>query len=388
MLARLLLFITGVFLAPGFVKADDRISIDARINGERVALAFDTGSGEGFVLWRATAQRLKLALDEPPPGTEIAPGEMLAARTGPLLLEILGQPVPDVRFAVLEPPSYLPMDIHGLIGWPAVRGNILFLQLQDGVVRPMPTIPADTAAWMELPMRSDKDQLILTLPARSGAARGSGILIDTGMEDGVHVSPEVWSAWRRRSPRAPVTMHAYYSPVAGLVVREKGWADEIDLGGLVLRGVSVAEANPGEAALVGPDFAGTLGLAALRRFDIVIDGPGGRARLKPRQESPGPVVHNRLGAVFAPPEENASDLVARVARSSPAAAARIRDGDVLLKIDELDVTQWRTQPGILPLARFWEKPAGSRLLLTLRRGDRTITTSVTLRDIIGPRPAR
>jgi hypothetical protein len=56
---------------------------------------------------------------------------------------------------------------------------------------------------------------------------------------------------------------------------------------------------------------------------------------------------------------------------------------VLLKIDRLDVTQFRTQPGILPLTRFWCQPAATKLNLELRRGAEIFRTTVELRDLLG-----
>jgi regulator of sigma E protease len=77
-------------------------------------------------------------------------------------------------------------------------------------------------------------------------------------------------------------------------------------------------------------------------------------------------------------------LIAHVRPDSPAGKAGLRFGDVLLKIDGRDVTPWRTEPGILPLSRFWQQPAGTHLRLTVLRGKKKITTDVVLRNILGP----
>ncbi len=67
--------------------------------------------------------------------------------------------------------------------------------------------------------------------------------------------------------------------------------------------------------------------------------------------------------------------MADVADESPAYEAGIRNDDVLLKIGELDATKWRTDPKVLPLSRFWNSPAGTKLELTLKRGDRELADS-------------
>src|SRR5690242_15954824 len=78
------------------------------------------------------------------------------------------------------------------------------------------------------------------------------------------------------------------------------------------------------------------------------------------------------------------DLIAHVVDGSPAHEAGIRNGDVLLKIADLDVTRWRTDPTVLPLSRFWQEPAGTKLRLTIRRGNETPEISVLLRNILPP----
>ena len=84
-------------------------------------------------------------------------------------------------------------------------------------------------------------------------------------------------------------------------------------------------------------YEATLGLAALKRLDIVIDGKHGIAYLRPKKTPPLPYQHNRLGADFIPQDSHNDDLIAHVANGSPAYEAGIRDGDILLKEGEKDV---------------------------------------------------
>ena len=73
--------------------------------------------------------------------------------------------------------------------------------------------------------------------------------------------------------------------------------------------------------------------------------------------------------------------MAHVAEKSPAQKAGIRNGDILLKIGGLDVTKWRTDPKVLPLRRFWIRPAGTKLELSLTRDDKPLKATVELKDI-------
>ena len=141
-------------------------------------------------------------------------------------------------------------------------------------------------------------------------------------------------------------------------------------------------ANTGQAA-VGDDYAATLGLFALLRLSIVVDGKGGKVYLKShaRPERPNPYEYNRLGAVFVPANLQSNDLVAHVVQGSPAYEAGVRDGDLLLRIGELDVTKWQTDPRVLPLSRFWSRPAGTVLQLGLKRNGESLDVEVALQNI-------
>jgi len=59
--------------------------------------------------------------------------------------------------------------------------------------------------------------------------------------------------------------------VIGTQIAEEAWADEIQLGSLTLTDVPVHPANTAEAQ-AGPRYAGTLGLYALARMNLVLDG--------------------------------------------------------------------------------------------------------------------
>ena len=127
----------------------------------------------------------------------------------------------------------------------------------------------------------------------------------------------------------------------------------------------------------------SVGLAALDRQDVIIDGKNGVVYFA-RQTTPvRPIRHNRLGAVFAPSDMQHDDLVAHVAAGSPAEMAGIRNGDLLLKIDAIDVTKWRTDPAV-HVSSKWQQPAGTTMNLTLKRDEKEFTARVTLRDILGP----
>jgi tetratricopeptide (TPR) repeat protein len=276
------------------------------------------------------------------------------------------------------------MDFDGVLGWAAGKKNILVLSGVEKSLAFAPAVPNAALHWARYRVRPDLPTLELSPVA--GRYRGQTLSIDTGDSGGVSLPAHDWDLWRAAHPHAPVTIGAYYMPGAGLVVAEEAWADKLSLGGLTLTAVPVRKANVAEKSTAGSSvYAGTLGLAALARIDLVVDGHNGLAYVNPRRDPPEPYAHNRLGAVFAPEDLFSDPLLAHVIKGGPAYQAGIRDGDVLVQIDALNVTTWRTEPAMTQLLHeWWERPAGSESLLTLRRGTRTYTARVVLRNLIGP----
>jgi len=363
---------------------DDRILWpDVKINGQPVRIALDTGLDLPVVLFSTTAERLGLKVLPPDLNYHLKPGEVRARYTEVCSVDI-GTTNSKTAVGVVEMPSYC-HDIDGLFGWPLVSQNILKIDAVEDTVEFLDAVPVNPA-WMKIGLLTNSDLLDLEIPDKSGAK--AIIFIDTGFSDGVKLVPPTWRKWKAAHTNSPITLTAYFTPSLGLVIEEESWAKEISLGPLTLTDVPVMEADSTQTALTKafPDtrYEATFGLSALKRLDIIIDGKHGIAYLKLKKSPALPYEHNRLGAVFVPRDAQRDDLVAHVVDGSPAYAAGIRIDDVLLKIGELDATKWRTDPNVLPLSRFWNSPAGTKLELTLKRGDKIFKTTAVLRNILPP----
>ena len=378
MRATLILGVVCLYMATG--HAEERIWLNAEINHKPVRLIFDSGATK-LILFPKTAQRLGLKVTPPPPEVAPDPGEAVGGTTEECTLTLHGTTV-RTRFSVLEKPAYLHWTHEdGVVGWQPVSENIFRIDARARTATLLRKVPEEAAFWTKLHVRT-QSVLCLELPADRGAT--SVIVIDTGSAGGVALHPRKWREWRSAHASQPATIEAYFMPGAGLTVKELTWATELAFGPLLLTSVPVMEANSAQMALGSAQFDALLGLAALKRLDLIVDGKQGLAYIRPKKTPPPPYEHNRLGAAFVPRGSQDDDLVATVVDSSPAAEAGIRNGDVLLKIGELDVTRWRTDPAVLPLSRFWMRPAGTKLDLTLRRGDMTLKITVVLRQILPP----
>jgi hypothetical protein len=361
-------------------QAEDRLWVDAKINGQQAHLIFDTGA-DRLILFRKGAERLGLQVIEPE--TDLAPpgGTVLLGATEPCEVALLGS-LFRTSLGVYEMPSYLDMRADGVLGWGAFSKSILRIDTLSSEVDLLDQAPESLEDWTKLKLRSDSAYLALEVPHENAAS--GVVLVDTGFSGGVAVTPRIWEAWNIIHPEAPTTLDSYFMPGAGLVVKEETWVGAIGFGPLLLTEVPMMEANQAQMALGSLRYEASLGMAALKRLELIVDGRHSVAYLKLKRTPPPPYQHNRLGAVFVPTNPHSDDLIAQVARRSPAHEAGICNGDILLKIGKLDATKWRSDPAIVPLSQFWMQPPETKLALTLRRDSGIYTTIVMLRQILTP----
>jgi hypothetical protein len=377
---RLLLAIILLFVHTFSLCAEDESFWwgDATINGKAVQFVLDTGTGPPVVLFSTAARRLGLKVT--PPIHQPDPGEVAAGTTELCDLD-LGITKARTSLYVVEVPTYLNAisSADGVLGWQLLKKNIFMLDAEKHTLK-LCSVPKDATAWTKLHIQTNSDTLEFELIDQKGAK--AIISFDTGSANGISLKPQMWREWRASHTNQPITISAYYTPSMGVVVAEEAWTHEIALGPLVLTDVPVMEADSTDVALgtsAQRQYEATLGLTALKRLDIIIDGKHGIAYLRPKKARPLPYAHNRLGANFVPATSQSSELIAKVADDSPAQEAGIRNGDVLLKIDELDVSI----SDINVLRKFW-MPPGTKLNFTLKRDGKIFKTTAVLRNILPP----
>jgi hypothetical protein len=354
---------------------DPRLWVDGKVNGRPVRLALDTGA-EDIVLFGAAAARLKLKVHWPSPNAPVPAGRTRTGRSEECSVSI-GRFSARRRLAVARLPgsSRRLFAADGVVGWAVVRKNLLHFRVADGRVAALSELPANRGEWTTYRML--KDLPILAFDASGRDDANAVILVDTGDPGGVALSAGQWQRWRRANAERPATLTAAVTLHAGLVVSELCWADRITLGTVAIRDVPVTRSAP--SGIEG--YQATLGLFALTRLEMIADWRTATLHVRPVRGRNWAYPYNRLGAVFVPGGRKGNDLVAHVVEGSPAHEAGIRSRDVLLAIDGLDVTHWRTEPAVLPLHRFWSRAPGTRLRLRLERQGKPVEVTVELREI-------
>jgi hypothetical protein len=350
-------------------SADERIWLHVTVNGEPANFAFDTGSSRA-ALWPESLEKFRLKLITEPTN-EFSGIE--AGRTDTCRLTVDGAPL-KTSLVVLAPPKGIVFDFDGFIGWNDLKRNIMSINAIFGSVTFLPEVPKQAERWLCLSLATNSVVLALQIPVEGGSNRV--LFVDTGKGSGVTLPSADWRKWKQSHPQAPTTFEAVYSPDSGARAAEIVWADRVSIGPLVLTNVPL-ENGPAE---LGSHYAGTLGLAALKGLNFIVDGKNGRAYISPWKHQVRSYPHNRLGAVFLPAAAHTNQLVARVAEASPASEAGIRDGDVLVRIGDRSVEGGMSSNA----AGTFSKPAGEKMKLTLSRDGKTFTTTATLRDILKP----
>ncbi|HEU5396796.1 MAG TPA: aspartyl protease family protein [Verrucomicrobiae bacterium] len=369
---KILLVILSLAFAVRCPAQGDEIWIYGKINGHDVNLMFDTGCTAPFVIFSSTAKRLGLKV------TPFSAADKAGFASGAVGI------VPSCRLTLsgtnFDAPVMVARDLRdsheavdGAIGWPVIT-QVLFLNGETGVMRQLTNVPPDLLDWPRFPIDTNFGDLVFDVPEQK-----IRVAVDTGSALGIELSPKQWSHWRSQHRRQPTTFESEET-IYGNSVLEESWADEFALGDMNISSVPVIESPLGNRTEM------ILGQAALKRLYLIVDRRNGWIYLQPVKAPPRPYQHNRLGAVFLPKDSRSDELIARVAPGSPAFEAGVRNGDVLMKLDGADEAGWRRSTNSVSINSLEEKPAGTRLALELKRGDKIFTTTAVLRNIIPPNP--
>jgi len=372
-----------VCLSASALAKDTRIFVDSYINGQPVKLAFDTGA-EVPVLFSKSAKRLNISIvKEPPPDLKVEAGKVKLRLSEECKLRMKGGKTEcTVQFAVFDVPAPLDTDFDGVLSWSGFKHLMLQFDFSLNRVIFRKKIEFDRSKWKSLDIRKDMDVLVVKTSSKDKMQ--DSLLIDTGAQGGLMVRKKVWEKFDGLDGDQNTTVSAIYTPGLGLVVYKERWARQVDFGGLTLRHIPIKEGMELDPWMMKEGVDGIVGMWALSCYSWIVDGSAGKIYFKENNVTRVPEKYecNRLGAVFVPKDIlKTNELIAHVINGGPAYKAGIRDGDQLLKIGDLDATKWRTNPKVMPMSRFWSKPAGTKKDLTIMRNKKQIKISVKLEEI-------
>ncbi|HEY2342615.1 MAG TPA: aspartyl protease family protein [Chthoniobacteraceae bacterium] len=366
--AILLLTLAGC-VSPDRRAGSNRIAVpDGKIDGAPVNIALDTGAG-GNVIFRPAAFRIGLRVRSVKPMANVPDGRVAYTGLARCELTAFGKRK-ETLFYVIDTPKSVPPDVEAVVGWPEVRDKVFSLDAEARKIRFLRRAPA-SSAWVRLPYDPNSEILTVYWP---GSAKFLGL--DTGYEGGAMLDTPTWQRWRSTHSSAQTTVRGAFWPGIGLVANEEAWADALSLGPLQLTQSPISAAGKHQLLNPPPGLVASLGVAAIQRFDVIVDGEHHCLLLRPRVTPALPYHHNRAGVTFLPRSEHETALIAHVAPHTPASDAGIRDGDQLLAINGATDSvqhQWNLYGR-----------SGEILILTLRRDGKIFRTELVLRNLLGP----
>lgn len=356
-----ILFLLLPLFSPILVLAsDERLTLNAKINGEPIRLAFDTGAPAPLIILSPIAKKLSLKIEE-------RNGEKFAFFT----IAIGNYQIPNAQAWLIDSVPF--PDIDGVVGWPALSGKVWRVQWKNMSISSLPSIPEEIFSWQSLKVYTQVPVAAALLFENSDGLA----YLDTGHSGGIAISESRWNKWVQENSHFPRTLKSGYLPGAGgFFFTEVSWANSFTLGPLEFPCV-VIEKN----VIKWPKLEAVLGIEALKHFEIVFDRMNNRIYLKKRPYSSEKYPHNRLGATFLPSSLESDSLVGYVLKNSPAYRAGLRSGDILLKIDDTDMTHWKTDPTIWK-KEFWEAKPGTKYIIEVDRNARKHKFTVTLEEIL------
>jgi len=355
-----------------FARGDDRILTAGAINDLPAKFALDTGAGLPFVAVESKAAAFALT-DRGQPGANRAPSLDVVGQAHARSITVFGRKYSDVTFSLIADGSpALVKDFDALIGWPAVRDGVVLLDLGDNTATYTDEPPKVSWGWHTFSIVT-ADVLVLETGSRTESSR---VLVDTGLDDGVHLGATAWTDWLSHHSRDRYALDAAYSPGQGVLVRRQYFSARLKLGGLVLKNVMVSAMTDLDQHLAGTNVDAVIGMAALRHLKMYVEGGRHIARVREAGHANLRQNYNRLGAVFVPKGGDMSALYATVAPGSPAASADIRDGDILVEVDGRSTADYLDHG--ISFSSLWNRPPGTSCRLIVQRGGQRLKKDIVL----------
>lgn len=360
---------------------NDRLVIAAKIKNTPVPLVIDTGLGVDLLLFKKTVDRLGIELASPIPLQQPeSAGRARAGLTQPFDLQIAGAHLPAARASVFEFGGETLDQLDGALGWPGLDSEIWGFWLAEGEAYPLTEVLPQAASWTKLTIPQDRDTLTFKFAEGFSSLR---VNLDTGSPTGIELPPEKWRAWKQAHPDAQMTIQAHGMVGQGIRAVEQSWADEFTVGDIVIKGVPIQEAAVAYLDNASPDEdLIVLGLAALKRLELIVDGPNHRAFARATPLPPSRFRHNHLGVAFILNAQR--QVVAYVAPRSPASRAGLVTGDLLLQVDGMRVEAWTSAHGRGALEKITRSAPGEKFTLRLKRGGEEFDATVVAEHILGP----
>ena len=196
--------------------------------------------------------------------------------------------------------------MEGVVGWPEVRNNILVFDSDQRVIRRVEQLPPETAHWLKLRVLPG-GSLSLEVPL-AGGKKGI-IYIDTADNRSIMLAPPQWKEWTQAHPAANLVSRKVWGLPLIISTEHEALADKVEIGPLTVTDAPIEDMDGDAASRLRDEIPGlaavwSLGMGALGRIDLIVDGKNGWAYAHPKMPLPTapPVVgkKSKKGAALPP----------------------------------------------------------------------------------------
>lgn len=293
-------------------------------------------------------------------------------------LELGGAIIEDARVIVMPPIAEFDLGYAGIIGLGLLAHFTVTIDHDNSEVilwRPGTFAPPEDAVSVPLDMQGNMPYLEAKLPGATtegGAAETIRLVLDLGAGHPVSLNPNSHTAIEVPEGAMEAQIGRGLSgPVRGHVGRVRA----LELGGFTLANVVATFPAPEHENPRGADGRhGNLGVGVMSRFNFTLDYAAAKLYLQPCERFAEPFEWDMSGMTLEPGDKNRL-IVAEVLEGSPAQAAGLRVGDIVLAIDgepvlgkdRARVQQQTRRPDTEVKVRFQRGEAIETVTVLLRR---------------------
>jgi hypothetical protein len=368
-----------------FVGIDPKLDADRAyaqilVNGVPLKIILDTGAGTGLVLLTETAT--KLGLDLKPINGQPGHYQTTVRLGGPAD----GTVSKSGSIRVIDGPSYSGFD--GILGWNTIQDQILDLNFPKRRQTTHKSVPEEIKDWPSYPIQTSNGGAMCFLLEIDG--KEQAVYFDTGSVSSVSLGPKQWESWLQKEKPDWITVQGGYSPANkdGFFVTQTAVAGQYKIGDLEMGKVIVEETFANVATdRTAKQIPYLIGVAAIQRRRVVIDGPGKRIYFGPLVEPYDSFVDiNRAQATYIPKTLQDEVQTAHVIEGGVAHRAGLRDGDKVLMVNGMFTSNWMKDESVRPSNVLNDKP-GTRVRLFIERDGKEFPITFKLgRSPLDPAP--
>jgi len=361
-----------------FTVSGRHIFVKATVDGKPFAFVFDTAGAAS--LTPAARETLKLPA--------IARAQITGVGNAPVPLDIVKPKRASIGDATVDDAYFLvlPSSLGFASPYPEVPfGGILGREFFQTLVLTIDYTKSTLTLTNPSVFHSDPSAQALAMTMREGmfpnvqatidGATGSFDL-DAGSSEGVMLTQTFAkdNAIVSKMPKTLVVEAGH--GVGGAIGGTAGRIDAFELGNASFANVVAVVTDANGGAFASPGLAGNIGYEILRRFSVTIDAPGRTAYFLRNYAYGEPFAFTRSGLFLN--RDSGKAVVSRVVENSPASAAGIKPGDVLVSINGRPAASL-TADQIHDVSL---QPAGTVVRARVERDGKSVAVEMTLRDLL------